>query len=219
MKKTIITLLAALLVISISSTVKAKENHAPMECVDINELSSLPYEKTYTYQEVLADMEYNDLIGKEKVHAFKTNNSKISVRANEEIRYSTFYMDRYTFKDPYIIGAKTYVLEPRIYVGLIYINGGPAPDRIASIDAPYIYTGGGAECKFAGNIFYRLEAGNRFFMGINGDAYSTATIVTKIGLKVGVGDSSTISYEVTSSKDYLKNVAWDSRYYSAALTP
>jgi hypothetical protein len=219
MKKTIMALLAAILLVGTSTTANAEENYVPMKCVDINELSNLPYEETYTYQEVLADMEHNNLISKEEVNAFKASNSKLSIQSSQEIRYSTFYMDSYSFKDDVLIGAKTYVLQPRIYVGLTYVNGSTTPSKIASIDAPYIYTGGGTECKFAGNIFYRLEAGNRFFMGINGDAYKTGAVTTKIGLKVGVGDSSTISYEISSTKDYLKNVAWDCNYYSAGLQP
>ena len=164
-------------------------------------------------------MEYNNLISKEDINAFKANYSKMSIQRKQEIRYATFYMDSYSFKDPYIIGAKTYVLEPRIYVGLVYVNDSYSPSYIDNIDAPFIYTGGGADCKFAGNIVYKLEAGNRFFMGINGDVYKTASISTKVGAKVGIGKESSISYEVTSSSDYLKNVAWDSRYYSAGMNP
>jgi hypothetical protein len=102
---------------------------------------------------------------------------------------------------------------------LIYNNNSVSPYKIASINAPFIYTGGGADCKFAGNIFYRLEAGNRFFMGINGDVYSAGSITTKLGVKVGVGESSSASYEITSSKDFLKNVAWDCNYYSSGMQP
>lgn len=219
MKKTIIAFLGILLLFGAKTTSNAKENYVPMKCVDINELSTLPYEETYSYEEVLVDMEYNNLISKESVNAFKENYSKMSINQKEEIRYATFYMDSYTFKDPYIIGAKTYVLEPRIYVGLVYVGNSNTPSYIDNIDAPFIYTGGGADCKFAGNIVYKLEAGNRFFMGINGDVYQTATISTKVGIKAKVGTESSISYEVTSSNNYLKNVAWDTRFESAGMIP
>lgn len=219
MKKLFLSLLATLLLFGTTSTANAEENYVPMRGVDANELANLPYEETYSYEEVLADMENNNLISKEEVNAFKARQSKILLRSYEEVRYTTFYCDSYTFKAGSDYNAKTYVLEPRIYVGLIYVNNGDSPYQIASLDAPFIYTGGGTECKFAGNIFYRLEAGNRFFMGINGDVYKTATITTKLGVKVGIGDSSNISFEISYANDYLKNVAWDYKYYSAGMTP
>lgn len=215
MKKRIISLLLILMLFGTGATVNAEEKNEPMKCVDINELTNLPYEETYSYQEVLRDMQLNNLISKEQINEFVASSSKMSALASEEIRYTTFYMDSYTFSH----GFSTYVLQPRIYVGLLYVNGTSSPSKIVSLDAPFIFTGAGNNCKFVGNIFYRLEAGNRFFIGTNGDVYETATVVSKGGIQVKLGGSATVNFEASNSNNYLRNVAFDVRYYSAGLQP
>lgn len=164
-------------------------------------------------------MEQNNFISKEDINSFKARHSEISVRATEEVRYSTFYCENYTFEDGSIFFPKKYILEPRIYIGLVYRNGFNAPVYIVSLDAPYIYTGSGDKCIFADNIFYRLEAGNRFFIGVHGDVYKPRTTTTASGVKVRIGESSSISFEISISDDYIKNVGWDYHFYSPELEP
>ncbi len=211
MKKIIIALLASLVVIiffSIQAN-SVSEKYIPLKCVDINELSTLPYEDTYTFQEVLTDMQHNNLISKEKINQFRTNNSQTSTQSNQEIRYALFYMEAYTFNKDKFLGSNTYVLQPRIYLGLLYDDSTFSPVKIVSLDSPFIFTKTGDRCIFIGDIFNKLESGNRFFMGINGDVYKTAKEIKK---------RSSISYS-TRSKDYLRNVAFDVKYYSAELQP
>lgn len=215
MKKRIMALLLVLMIFGTGATVHAEEKHEPMKCVDINELANLPYEETYSYQEVLRDMQLNN-ISKDQINEFVANNSKMSALQTEEIRYSTFYMDAYTF---YWGLSSQFVLQPRIYVGLLYRNGAYSPSKIVSLDSPFMFTGAGGDCKFVGTIFYRLEAGNRFFMGINGNVYKTANVTVKGGVQVKIGGAATISFEATNSNNFLRNIAYDTRYYSAGLEP
>lgn len=213
MKKRIMALLLVLMIFGTGATVHAEEKHEPMKCVDINELAGLPYEETYSYQEVLRDMQLNN-ISKDQINEFVANNSKMSALQTEEIRYSTFYMDTYSFRSDF-----SYVLQPRIYVGLLYRNGSYSPSKIVSLDSPFMFTGAGNDCDFVGTIFYRLEAGNRFFMGINGDVYKTANVTTSGGVQIKIGGAATISFAATSSNNYLRNIAYNTSYYSAGLEP
>ncbi|MDF2801147.1 MAG: hypothetical protein K0S61_1050 [Anaerocolumna sp.] len=174
----------------------------------MNFLSTLPYEDTYTFQEVLTDMQHNNLISKEKINQFKANNnSKTSTQSNQEIRYAIFYMDIYTFTKDKLIGSNSYILQPRIYLGFLYDDSTSSPTKIVSLDSPFIFTKTGDKCIFIGDIFYKLEAGNRFFVGINGDVYKKAKEIK---------ERTSISYK-TSTNDYLRNVAFDVKYYSAEL--
>ncbi|MDF2589985.1 MAG: hypothetical protein K0S41_3826 [Anaerocolumna sp.] len=197
------------MLLGIYAIISVEEKYVPIKCININELSILPYEDTYTFQEVLKDMQHNNLISKEKINQFRTNNSQTSTLSNQEIRNAIFYMDPYTFTKDKLIGSNSYVLQPRIYLGFLYNDSTSSPTKIVSLDSPFIFTKTGDKCKFIGDIFYKLEAGNRFFVGINGDVYKTAKEVM---------EGSSISYE-TSSNDYLRNVAFDVKYYSAELQP
>ncbi|MFV0341685.1 MAG: hypothetical protein ACK5JH_02175 [Anaerocolumna sp.] len=189
--------------------INVEENYVPIKCVDINELSILPYEDTYTFQEVLIDMQNNTLISDENINRFKANSSQTSTLSNQEIRYAIFYMDSYTFTKDKLIGSNSYVLQPRIYLGFLYDDSTSSPTKIVSLDSPFIFTKTGDKYIFVGDIFYKLEAGNRFFVGINGDVYKTAKEIR---------EGSSISYK-TSSNDYLRNVAFDVKYYSDELLP
>lgn len=212
MKKIIIALLASLVVLIFFGTYASnsvKEKYVPIKCVDINELSTLPYEDTYTFQEVVTDMQHNNLISKEKINQFRANNSQTSTQSNQEIRYAIFHMETYTFNKDKFLGSNTYVLQPRIYLGLLYNDSTSTPAKIVSLDSPFIFTKTGDKCIFIGDIFNKLESGNRFFIGINGDAYKTSKEVK---------ERSSNSYSIRS-KDYLRNVAFDVKYYSAELQP
>ena len=73
MKKIIIALLVVLMLLGTYTIINVEESYVeedyvPINCVDINELSTLPYEDTYTYQEVFTDMQHNNLISKEKIN-------------------------------------------------------------------------------------------------------------------------------------------------------
>lgn len=210
MKKIIIILLIVLMLLATYAVIGIEDKYVPIECVDINELSTLPYEDSYSFQEVLTDMQHNKLLSKEKINQFNDNNNKISTPiSQEDIRYAIFYMDTYTFTKDNLIGSNSYLLQPRIYLGFIYDDITSYPTKIVSLDLPYIYTKTGNKCKFIGDIFYKLEAGNRFFMGINGDVYKKVKEIK---------EGTSIVYN-TNSNYYLRNVAFDVKYYSAEMQP
>jgi len=96
-------------------------------------------------------------------------------------------MDSYTFTNSF----RKYELTPIFYIGLFY-NSDLELDKIISIAEPYIRTLGKTECIFKGNIFYKLESGNSFYYGVNGNVHKKNDV-------------------------FIKNISFDGRYYSYYL--
>jgi len=165
-----------------------------MEFLKYEQLATLPIEQTYTYEEVLRDMESNGLATKKRIDEFKaqhdtnTNTKLISTTSTGTVKYAKFAMDSYTFTRIF----KKYELTPIFYVGLYYTPDLEL-DKIISIAEPYIRTSGGAKCLFDGSIFYRLESGRSFYYGVNGDVYK-------------------------KTNNFIKNIDFDGRYYSPSLS-
>jgi hypothetical protein len=220
MKKFVLTTLFALFILfGFNETAYASESNGVIPCVYYKDLMNLRIEDTYSYEEVLIDMQRNNLISQEDIDSFKANHLDMErVDTTETIRYSKFTMDSYKFTDEYN-EYKEYVLTPIFYVGLLYRNDSPSPQKIVSLESPYIYTGAGEDCKFDGSIFYRLETGNSFYYGVNGDVYKTGNVSMTAGIKVGIGESANAYFEVTFSNNFLENVSFDGRYKSAGLDP
>ena len=162
-----------------------------IEIYTYEELATLPLEKTCDYEDVLKDMELNGLDTEERIANFKTqheiNTKSISPNSTETVRYAKFAMDSYKFTNL----LKKYELTPVFYIGLYYDSNG-VPEKIVSIAEPYIRTSTGAQYIFDGEIFYRLESGNSFYYGVNGNVYKTTNI-------------------------FIKNIDFDGRYYSSSL--
>lgn len=196
MKKLIITILIFGIPLGVitnfynsSNKTKGSSNKTEgMELFKYEQLATLPLEKTYDYEDVLKDMELNGLDTKERIANFKAqhdaNTSLITPNSTGTVRYAKFAMDSYIFTNL----LKKYELTPVLYIGLYYTSD-IEPDKIISIDEPYIRTSGGADCVFTGDIFYRLESGNSFYYGVNGNVYKTTNI-------------------------FIKNIDFDGRYYS-----
>ena len=220
MKKILLTLLVTILFASFGSSnaQAASTFESSLPCINYKELYSLSIDETYTYDEVLADMLHCGVLSKNDIQKFKeTHISTIRANSSDEIRYSKFTMDPYTFKTK-VFGSE-YKLTPIFYCGLLYINGGYEPSKIVSLEGGHIYTGAGLACIFGGSVFYKLEAGNSFYYGVFGDVYETGTTTTKAGVKIGIGESTTATFEFSYSSNFLKNVDFDGRYLSAGLDP
>lgn len=189
-----------------------------IQAISFEELATLPIDQAYSYEEMIEDKYINGLITREEFQE-KINEHRSSLKANTTnsrgiVLYTKFTLDSYEFSK----GLFRYELTPIMYVGLYYSSSG-SPDHIDSIEDPYIRTSDGASCEFAGSIFYRLESGNSFYYGVNGDVYKTATTTTSGGGTINIGKSATINFNVTYSNDFLKNVDFDGRYYSRSLNP
>ena len=162
-----------------------------IEIYSYEELATLPLEKTYGYEDILKDMKLDGLGTEERIANFKVqhdaNTSLIIPNSTATVRYGKFAMDSYEFTN----SLTKYKLTPILYIGLYYTSN-ESPNKIASIDQSFLNTSGGSNCEFTGKIFYRLESGNSFYYGINGDVYKTASI-------------------------FIRNIDFDGRYYSASL--
>lgn len=164
-----------------------------IEIYNYEELEILPLEKTYDYDNVLIDMKLNGIDTEERKANFKAqhdaNISLITPNSTAAVRYAKFAMDSYKFTN----FLKKYELTPVIYIGLYYTSGN-SPDKIVSIDQPFIKISGGVDCIFTNeNIFYRLENGNSFYYGVSGDLYRA------------------------NNNLFIKNIDFDGRYYSSSL--
>ncbi|ABW19220.1 hypothetical protein [Alkaliphilus oremlandii] len=164
-----------------------------IEIYSYEELATLPLEKTYDYESVLKDMELNGSDTEERKANFKAHhddNSRLIIpNSTTTVRYAKLAMDSYKFTNL----LKKYELTPVLYIGLYYTSVN-SPDKIVSINDPFIKTSSGADCIFTnGNIFYRLESGNSFYYGVNGDVYKT------------------------KGNTIIKNIDFDGRYYSSSL--
>lgn len=218
-KRLITTIMALLLAFGSSSQVQAAQpTKSLLPYVNYEDLAHLSIEETYSYEEVLADMQNSGILSENDILRFKISHfNTMSASYTETIRYSKFTMDPYVFWDDFYIF--NYELAPVFYCGLLYINGSYEPSKIVSLEGGHIYTGGGSKCIFGGTMFYRLEAGNSFYYGVSGDVYKSGTTTVKVGAKVAVGESSTTNIEVTYSDNLIKNVDFDGRYLSAGLNP
>lgn len=195
-----------------------------IETHDISELSKVKYDETYSYKDVLLDKYMLGLISESEYnHKINNLNNTYNMAASRSyVRYMKFTMDSYSFRATSDFSTNTYVLTPIFYVGLDYGNDSSMtgqPDSIVALESPHIYTGDGANCVFGGKIFYRLQSGRSFYYGVYGDVYKTANVSISGGIKIGIGDSATASFNISSSSNFLKNVDFDGNYYSAALNP
>lgn len=205
-KRLVVILILALMLIPMEVNATAND---VMKAYDINELDSMPIEATYSYDEVLADMQ-NQGFSSEEILTTRAKFEELASRSS--VQYSKFRLDPYT-----VPGTNLhYVLQPYVYVGLEY-NNSPTPTRIVSIDAPFIATNEGTPCVFGGNIFYRLESGRSFYYGVNGDVYRTGTLTISGGGQIGIGESGNVTLSLSYSNNFIKNVHFDGRYYNPQL--
>lgn len=162
-----------------------------IETYSYEELANLSLEKTYDYEEILKDMELNGINTEERISNFKAqhdeNTSLMILNSKGTVRYAKFAMESYKFNN----FLKKYELTPIFYIGLYYTSI-DSPDKIASIKEAFIKTSDGADCIFAGNIFYKLESENSFYYGVYGDVCKENNV-------------------------FIKNIDFDGRYYSSSL--
>ncbi|MGF7142186.1 hypothetical protein HNQ56_000596 [Anaerotaenia torta] len=229
-KKLLAFLVAVVLIFTIPGTAMAATTgeslpitmgKSSLAVYSYEELATFPKDKAYTYEEILADMQRSGS-SQEEISNFVASHTEnqAKVASTVEIRYGQFRMDTYTVVHTTMLGLVLHVhtFQPMFVVGLEYINNSYSPNRIVSLENAHIYTGDGDPCIFGGSIFYRLEAGNRFYYNVYGDTYETGTTTYSAGLKVGLGEGSTATFGVTYSNNYIANIDFDGRYISAGLS-
>ncbi len=226
-KKLLAFLVAVVLIFTIPGTAMAATTgeslpltmgKSSLPVYSYEEIATFPRDKAYTYEEILADMQRSGS-SQEEIGNFVASHMEIQAKATSEILYSQFRMDTYSILHQTLFGFwHIHTLQPIFVVGLEYINNSYSPNRIVSLENAHIYTGDGDPCIFGGSIFYRLEAGNRFYYNVYGDTYETGTTTYSAGLKVGLGEGSTATFGVTYSNNYIANIDFDGRYISAGLS-
>lgn len=202
---------------SVSFIDKVTNKTSKIESISSKDLNDPLKLKTYTYDEILEDMLDLGLISREEFLKRSLLN-KISTLSSSwdslPIKYSKLSGDSFTcYKN-----GRRYVLTPYFYVGIKGMGGIPSPanyHKIVSLESPYIYTGNGSDCKFVGNIFYRLESGRSFYYGVNGDVYKTASTSISGGFRIGIGESASVSFNASYTNNFIKNIHFDDRFYSS----
>lgn len=179
---------------------------------DISELVTLPYDETYSYDEMyylLSNEGYSD----DEINKI-LRTTDVTTRSNPdvEIRYARVNMDEHVFEEDYI-------LEARFNVGLEYRGNNYMPSRIVSVGGARVYTGAGADCVFTGDVFYRLINGQSFYNNFYGDIYKQGVINWELGLQIGIGEFFSVNASISNSSGFIENVDVGDTYYSAALNP
>lgn len=217
MKKLVTLMMAVLLCFSFTvSAFGATTAQEPSTgtIYSINDLEKVRHQDGLTYEEMIADKEVNQIALSKKDH-FGYSQLIEGLTATSGVRYYKFTMDDYSFTKL----VTKYVLTPTFYVGLYFSDVTSSPDRIVSLDDAHVSTSKGANCVFAGNVFYRLETGRQYYYGVYGNVYGTATITVSGGGAVQIGKSATANFAASYSNNFLKNVDFDGNYYSAGLNP
>ncbi|WP_157593548.1 hypothetical protein [Sedimentibacter sp. B4] len=194
----------------------AQDLNTLVEAVPIDELATLPIERTYSYDEIIAHMNENGYEEKEIQEFQKKHEENLKLQSVEinsiTIRYQLFTMDGISFKN----FLTTYKLQPQVLVGLQY-SGSDSPDRIVSLEEPFVYTGGGAKCSFQGKMVYKLISGREFYTLIQGDVYKEGSMNVSGDVKINLGGKGEATITVSNGNGYLKNISYEETYYSSAL--
>lgn len=180
-----------------------------LEWIDYNDLDSLKYEDTYSYNELIIYLQSNGFTAEEAL-AY-VGERPIETRSSS-VRYSLMRLDTFSY-------SGGYKLQPRVRVGLEYLNGSSSPSRIVSLENPTMYTGGGSKCSFAGEVSVRLYSGNSFYYDFSGDLYKNGTVNWSVTGKIGIGEVGSAEGKITNGNGYITNVSDSGEYYSSSLNP
>lgn len=195
----------------------------------IQELDSLKIEDTLTYEEMLEYMRlnsytYSEIQAFQGKHQLLLKNETVSdtfkimssTLSGTEIRYSLVTMSTYSYN--YGLWDKCKV-QARFSAGLEYDIGASSPNRIVTLAGEHAYTGGGSPCVFSGGIFYRLEAGNRFYYNMYGNLYKQGNVNWTLGGAVGIGQQATLNGSISNGNGFIKNISVTETYISSGLEP
>lgn len=227
MKKIFSLVLGIFCIISMSNPINA--NHILMknsiiestkkELVwhDINELETISYDETFSrdeFIEILSENGYNskqinELIGE------KT----IETKADTEIRYSLFKMNVFNYHNGFNGIISNYKLQARFSAGFEYYKGDYSPNKVVSLGGAHVYTGDGKSCVFKGSIYYKLISGNSFYYNFYGDIYEKGSMNWAIGATLKIGESSTLTANVSNADGFVKNVSEAETWKGAGLQP
>ncbi|MGN9164906.1 hypothetical protein ACTNDY_06410 [Tissierellaceae bacterium HCP3S3_D8] len=194
--------------------------------IPIEELATLPIEKTYSYEEMLEIMKQNneDLRNIEEFkNSHKENLKQINMgtkrsenmgtRSSGTVRYQVFRFDT----ESYVHNVFAYHIQPQIQVGLLYYAG-PQPDSIVSLRNPNIYTSGRASSIDNGRFVYELISGNEFSIWVTGKLYDGGTTSVKGSIKIGLGEYAQATLEAENKgKTWIRDLDIEHTFYSSGL--
>lgn len=178
---------------------------------DVDEIATMPYSETYSYEELKQSLLYHGYSPTETAQII--GEKPATTRAAGAIRYNLMYLNTYNYGG--------YKLQARFTAGLYYEDGNPVgqPDKIVSLEGAHIYTGSGSKCVFNGTIFYRLEAGNRFYYNFYGDIYKAGQMQWNTSISVGIKQAASVSASFSNGDGFVKNVSESETYRNSTLKP
>ena len=201
-------------------------NKTALPAIPIEELDTLPIEKTYTYEEVL-ELQKKDNIDAKSIEHFKRDHEENVKQVEREynldslvsssytVRYQKFSFDSKDVLKPG--GLYVYRFTPELWAGLQYYGSSPSPDKIVSLSDPYIYNtlrGGGIN---GGHFKYELVAGNEINIWVAGKVFDLASTKISGDFSIGIGQTCKASLSVERQNSYVADISHYDTYYSAAL--
>lgn len=229
LKKITLMFLIAICLFILPGSTSGKLISKSNDFISFNQIEELDYEDAKTYEEMLTFM-YINLYSPEDILSFKNQHAYLVAKLNRdsilnvdketlsgvEIRYSTFYMKTFSYNHGFLQVCK---VQARFSAGLEYDVGATSPNKIVSLKGEHVYTGDGQKCMFSGNIFYQLEAGNRFYYSMYGNLYTGGSVNWSVAGTIGIGGSATLSGTISNGTGFIRNISESETYISSGMQP
>lgn len=223
MKKLIIILVCAILnVVGLPTITKAAGNDVKIlndekgnDLVwhDVSDLDTLSIDQTYTYEEMVEYLSNEGYSKKEIIEEFGL--SENNLERGTDVHYTLVKMKVFQYKAGLF---STYDLQVRFTVGLQYSGTNVSPDKMVSLGGAHIYTGYGELCKFAGEIYYKLVAGNEIYYSFYGDIFESGTVNWSVSAKIGIGEDASVEGNISNGNGHKYNVSESETSISAGLS-
>lgn len=221
MKKYLIIIVSLVLIVTISVyvlfikhyNVEDKMYNDELVSIDINNLSQVRKEETFTFKETLQIMKDNGY-GDDFTNSFSDEYLGINgIDIGESIRFQIFNMEKFLFTE----GLSEYNIVPKVWVGLEYNSGKDTPGSVQFVKPSHIEVishDGNINGIFDGNTSTNIVNGQEFQVMVYGNIY-------KIDNKDIQNSLITISvsgeYLDENTDVYLGTVSFQRDFYSSDL--
>lgn len=189
MKKVLSLIIALACVFSLASPAVAlyEDPFDPDEdLIWINDLNNIPYESTYSFEElyeILSNNGYSASEAEEFIGSPQPAPTDKAARSTER-RIALYESLPVTISQ----SGAIYVVNFRVNICMEYDDGHYVPDRFVYLTNGRMYTGDGAYCNFSGSASYTLLDYNCFHYSYSGDVYRDGTCTWPYMGTVYVGD-------------------------------
>ncbi|NLY46783.1 MAG: hypothetical protein GX053_12480 [Tissierella sp.] len=223
----VLILVVSILILNLAFAKSTQDlNKTALPAIPIEELDTLPIEKTYTYEEMLELQKKNDIDAKSIEHFKGIHEENVKqigheynlnslVSSSHTVRYQKFSFNSKDVLRPG--GLFVYRFTPQLWVGLLYNDNFPEPEKIVSLSDPYIYNtlrGGGIN---GGHFKYDLITGNEINIWVVGKVFDQTATKISSDISIGTGQTGKASLSVEKQTSYVADISHYDTYYSAAL--